>query len=269
MAWLDETGLSHFLDKLKTYFLPLGGGTVTGAIHSALSLTVSAERSTGGVWAVKASRSDTGNAVQFGVGSNGNGRGIYDPVNQKWMFLAGADNCASTQMAVTDVSDDSSAHLATTGWTKDVLAASLGDLAGQDTVTHSQVSDWADATSSFLTEHQDISGLLAKTGGTMTGGIIFGGSASAGYVRRATTDAYTAIEGGSSTNNGAVLILSGGTRSGYEGLFRLSARTDSSHIKNLDGWADGTLTWGGENLATQAYVDAAIAAITDADSKSY
>lgn len=160
--------------------------------------------------------------------------------------------------------------VATSGAYSDLTGKpTLGALASQDTVTHSQVSDWSTATSSFLTEHQDISGLLAKAGGTMTGGIIFGGGASAGYVRRATTDAYTAIEGGSSTNNGAVLILSGGTRSGYEGLFRLSARTDSSHIKNLDGRADGTLTWDGSPIVTMASLAPVEIPLTDAEVFSF
>ena len=33
MAFLDSSGLSHFLDKLKSYFLPVSGGTMSGAIE--------------------------------------------------------------------------------------------------------------------------------------------------------------------------------------------------------------------------------------------
>lgn len=32
MAFLDSSGLSHFLDKLKSYFLPVSGGKMSGAI---------------------------------------------------------------------------------------------------------------------------------------------------------------------------------------------------------------------------------------------
>lgn len=48
-------------------------------------------------------------------------------------------------------------------------APTLGALAAQDSVTHLQVSDWSAATANFLTAHQDVSGLLPKTGGEVTG----------------------------------------------------------------------------------------------------
>lgn len=131
----------------------------------------------------------------------------------------------------------------------------LGALASQNSVTTAQVSDWATATSSFLTAHQDISGLLPKSGGTMTGAVEVSADILDGFVRRTATSGYLVLSGGTSSTNGAVLILSGGTRSGYQGLFRLSAR-DGNSTKNLDGLPDGTLTWDGDAIATQPWVSA-------------
>lgn len=148
------------------------------------------------------------------------------------------------------------AGVATSGAYSDLTGKpTLGTLAAQNSVTTSQVSDWATATSSFLTAHQDISGLLPKSGGVMSGAVEVNANILNGFVRRTATSGYIVLSGGTSSANGAVLILSGGTRTGYEGLFRLSAR-DGNSTKNLDGLPNGTLTWDGDAIATQPWVSA-------------
>lgn len=176
--------------------------------------------------------------------------GAYADLSGKPTLGALASQDAVTHLQVSDWSSATSSflteHQSLAAYAK---KADLGDLASLDTIPHSKISDWASATSSFLTAHQDISGLLAKSGGTMSGAISISGAFSSGFVKQTVTDSYTMLSGGTTANNGAVLILSGGTRSTYGGMFRISARTSSGNKKDLDGWADGTLTWGGEKIA--------------------
>ncbi len=143
--------------------------------------------------------------------------------------------------------------------------ADLGDLASLDTITHSKISDWASATSSFLTEHQDISGLLAKTGGTMSGVITRNGV----LAQSGNTSGSITIQNGTAASGGGGIWMYGASHTN-KGKVRLQAY-DSTHKKYcaLDANGDGTLTWCGNTVATTDYVDAAIAAITDADSTGY
>lgn len=143
--------------------------------------------------------------------------------------------------------------------------ADLGDLASLDTIPHSKISDWASATSSFLTEHQDISGLLAKTGGTMSGVITRNGV----LAQSGSTSGSIVIQNGTSATGGGGIWLYGASNTNA-GKVRLQAY-DSTHKKYcaLDANGDGTLTWCGNTVATTDYVDNAIASITDADSTGY
>ena len=139
----------------------------------------------------------------------------------------------------------------------------LGALASQDTVTHSQVSDWSTATANFLTEHQSLDGVLPLSGGTMSGTI----KTSAAISMRGSTDtSYVGIYGG--TDATSWLAMYGKSNTSYPGWLRVKVSNGTS-TKYLAFAPDGTATWGGNNLATETYVDNAIAAITDADSKSY
>lgn len=229
-------------------------------------------------------------------------------------------NGVSTVAGKIDALESSLSPVAASGSYDDLTdTPTLGALAAQDTVAHSQVSDWSSATSGFLTassltpyvktadlatvatsgsysdlsnkptiptvptvvsaftndagyltQHQslaayaktadlaavalsgaygDLSGVpdltayLPVSGGDLSGVVEVTRDLSQGAIRRTSTTGYVIFGGGSTATNGAVLLLSGGTRSGNEGLFRLSARTSSSNIKNLDGKPDGTLTW--------------------------
>lgn len=143
------------------------------------------------------------------------------------------------------------------------VQSSLGDLAMQDTITHTQVSDWSTATSSFLTEHQSLDGLLPLSGGTMSGTIK---TSVAIALRGATDTSYVGIYGG--TDAASWLAMYGKSNSSYPGWLRVKV-SDGTNTKYLALSPSGAATWGGENIATESYVDSAIAAITDADSKSY
>lgn len=170
--------------------------------------------------------------------------GDYADLTGKPTLGALASQDSVTHLQVSDWSSATSSflteHQSLAAYAK---IADLGDLASLDAIPHSKISDWASATSSFLTAHQDISGLLAKSGGTMSGAILVSGAFSNGFIKQTVTNSYTMLSGGTTVNNGAVLILSGATRSEFAGMFRLSARTSSGNKKDLDGWSDGTLTW--------------------------
>lgn len=207
-------------------FLPLSGGAITGAITSAIENTISAARATGNVWVAKAMRTDTGQGVSFGVGTAGQNRGIYDIAASKWGFFLGSDNLASTQAGVTDTADDSANHLATTGWTKDVLA------------------DYA------LTSA--LSSYLPLAGGTMTGAVKRSGI----FVQNTGQTSYTEWLGGSSSSNGAWMALYGGSHGTYGGSLR-ARFNDGTNSRYMTIKPDGTFQWGTENVATQEWVKVA------------
>ena len=104
---------------------------------------------------------------------------------------------------------------------------------------------------------------LPLAGGTVTGTIL---TAVAVSFRRSVDDSYIGLYGG--TDATSWLAMYGKSHSTYGGWLRVKVSNGTS-TKYLAFAPDGTATWGGETIATQAYVDAAIAAITDADSKSY
>lgn len=175
-----------------------------------------------------------------------------------------------TPRAPTASKTTNTTQIATTAFVKNVVAdcalsSSLGSLASEDSITHSEISDWASATSSFLTEHQDISGLLAKTGGTMSGVITRNGV----LAQSGSTSGSITIQNGTAASGGGGIWIYGASHTN-KGKVRLQAY-DSTHKKYcaLDANGDGTLTWCGDSVATTNYVDAAIAAITDADSTGY
>lgn len=207
-------------------FLSLSGGAITGSITSAIESTILASRATGNVWVAKAMRTDTGQGVSFGVGTAGQNRGIYDVAASKWGFYLGSDNLASTQSGVTDTTDDSANHLATTGWTKDVLA------------------DYALSS--------DLSSYLPLAGGTMTGSIKRNGI----FVQNTGASTFTEWLGGSTSSNGAWMALYGGSHGTYGGCLRARFQ-DGTNSRYMTIKPDGTWLWGTENIATQEWVKVA------------
>lgn len=140
--------------------------------------------------------------------------------------------------------------------------ADLGDLAALDTIPHSRISDWTSATSSFLTAHQDISGLLAKAGGTMSGTLIFDTDLA---IRMSSRDGMLVVCGGNGAgaSAGAKLSLYGRDHASAGG-FILQAG-NSSGYKQLKGDADGSLSWGNSPVVTNASLAPVEVAVTDAE----
>ena len=93
---------------------------------------------------------------------------------------------------------------------------------------------------------------LSLSGGTMTGAIE---STSNPAVKSTTNNRSITIAGGMDTSvaSGAKLILSGGERNDYTGEFILQAGTGTTY-KQLVGDPNGTLTWGVDNVLTDATV---------------
>jgi hypothetical protein len=111
-----------FLNSTVAKYLPLAGGTMTGRIESSTNVALQLNCAKGDAYVVSANRTDTGAGVRFGIGSGGTNRGVYDTTSSKWIAYSDGTN-ACTQLGVTATSDDNATHIATTGWTKDVLAS--------------------------------------------------------------------------------------------------------------------------------------------------
>ena len=94
-----------------------------------------------------------------------------------------------------------------------------------------------------------LSSYLPLSGGTMTGGITFTiGTA----IKSNNNTGGTIICGGSGTEAiaGAKLGLYGSSNSDNAGRFLLQAGNSSGTYKQLSGWPNGTLTWGGADILT-------------------
>lgn len=169
---------ADFLNTTVGSYLPKSGGEVTGSITSSIENTLTASRATGNVWAASAERTDKSNKIAFGIGSAGVNRGIYDTATSKWIVYCDGTN-ACTQLGVTATSDDSASHIATTGWTKDVLAGYLTGVTATTSgsgnavtaITASGGALTVTKGSTFLTSHQSLDGCVKTTGAETIDGV--------------------------------------------------------------------------------------------------
>lgn len=82
-----KTLWSNIVTKLKSLFLPLAGGTVSGTITSqGADYAVMAESPSGKNTGYRAKNTTTGNSVFFGVGSGGTNHGVYSDTAEKWLI---------------------------------------------------------------------------------------------------------------------------------------------------------------------------------------
>ena len=140
---------ADFLNSTVAKYLPLAGGTMTGRITSSTDVSLQLNRASGDTYVVSANRTDTGAGIRFGIGSGGTNKGIYDTNLSKWIAYSDGTN-ACTQLGVTSTSDDNATHIATTGWTKDVLASYA-------------TQSWVEG-KGYLTSHQSITGKINVSG---------------------------------------------------------------------------------------------------------
>lgn len=163
-----------------------------------------------------------------------------------------------TPRAPTASKTTNTTQIATTAFVKNVVAdyalsSSLGSLASEDSITHTEVSDWDTATAGFL----------SLSGGTMTGTIR---TSSAVSMRGDTDTSYVGVYGG--TDATSWVAIYGKSHSTYAGHLRVKC-SNGTNTAYLDLAPDGTGTWAGNALATQAWVTSQINSITDADSTGY
>jgi len=93
---------------------------------------------------------------------------------------------------------------------------------------------------------------LALSGGTLTGSIV-DNTNSADFIVNSVDSFYTEINGGTTYANGAWIRLNGKDNTGNEGHFQLRAN-DGVNSVSLLGQPNGTLTWNGSNVLTDATV---------------
>ena len=85
-----------------------------------------------------------------------------------------------------------------------------------------------------------------KAGDTIKGKLYT--TATNGALGSATDDSAIRIDGGTSYDKGAFLTLYGKDNAGTSGGFQLVASNNDSTRKELRGWPDGTLNWGGNAI---------------------
>lgn len=83
--WLQITDNAS-LDTALAAKLSLSGGEMTGAILSSANVGVEVSRDSEGTWGCSAIRTDTGNNIAFGIGGDGDNRGIFDNSLNNWLI---------------------------------------------------------------------------------------------------------------------------------------------------------------------------------------
>lgn len=200
----DEDGV-----RLKTGYLKLTGGTVTGITNFQQNVKFqdNQENVFGGVYVP--SSSSTEQYAQFYGGENTGVAGakltLYPAGDGRFKLDARSTDGSNTYTLVTDNNGNLNWRGYPLAWKKDYLPLA---------------------------------------GGTMTGNIKFG----SGYISKSTDTAALNLNGGSDNGSGAYLNLYGKSHASSAGAFSLSAY-DGTTRKQLVGLVNGKLTWDGNDVA--------------------
>lgn len=295
----DEDG-----NRLKTSYLKLTGGTVTGTTNFQQNVKFqdNQENVFGGVYIP--SSSATEQYAQFYGGESTGVAGakltLYPDGDGRFKLEARSTDGANTYTLVTDNNGNLNWRGYPLAWKKDYLPLAGGTMSGTITTTtdllvkRSTTSNaislqgsptWNDGatltlygkdnansgrfilaayngsggTSGVLRGYPDgaltwngnaialSKDVLSLAGGTISGTITV--NSTTVPLRRSANNSWIQINGGNATSDGANLILFGKDES-RAGAFWLTAN-DGSTTKQLIGTADGTLTWGGQDLNPQ------------------
>ena len=227
--FLDKTGLQYFWSLLKTKFSECLTKTEASSTYATKSSAVTKVKING------TEHSPTNGLVDLGTISGGSG-GITqetDPTVPAWAKAANPPTYTAADVGALPDTTIIPAVPST-------LSAFTDDLGSSPTHTHSQ----------YLTEHQSLDGYLPKSGGTMTGGVVYSAVTPA---KRNVDTSYIQLYGGTDWNKGAYLILAGKDCSDSTkpaGSFTIAAHAGTV-AKALRGKPDGTLTWDGKRLLTE------------------
>lgn len=207
----DEDG-----NRLKTSYLKLTGGTVSGTLNVAQNLKFqdNQEDVFGGVYVP--SSSATEQYAQFYGGESVSVAGakltLYPDGDGRFKLDARSTDGSNTYTLVTDNSGNLNWRGYPLAWKKDYLPL---------------------------------------TGGTLSGWLQFSSQSGRIQMNRSSgnDDGDLGIYGGSGYSTGAYLWLNGAGKASQAGYFGLRAVADGSTYKELQGRPDGTLTWGGNSIA--------------------
>lgn len=207
----DEDGL-----RIKTGYLKLTGGTVSGTLNVAqnLKLQDNQENVFGGMYVPSSSATEQVLSIYGGESVNANGARLYLYPQNDGHFHLQAKSADGANTYVLKNTDNGGLF-----WRGNELA-------------------WK-------------KDYLPLTGGILSGLLQFSSQSARIQVNRSSSnnDGDLGIYGGSGYSTGAYLLLHGVGKASQAGYFGLRAVTDGSNYKELQGRPDGTLTWGGNSIA--------------------
>lgn len=205
----DEDG-----NRLKTSYLKLTGGTVSGTLNVQQNLKFqdNQENVFGGVYVP--SSSATEQYAQFYGGENTGVAGakltLYPDGDGRFKLDARSTDGGNTYTLVTDNSGNLNWRGYPLAWKKDYLPL---------------------------------------TGGILSGYLQFSNTEGRIQNNRSEYDGFISIYGGGGYSTGGYLQAYGKNHASYAGMFRLFARDDANGTKELRGTPAGALTWNGNAIA--------------------
>lgn len=232
-----------FVNNKGKEFLPLAGGTMSGAIKRAgvfatgtatdavVSLHGGTASSDGaGIWLYGKDNTNAGKFILRSADANGNVDLVGYP--NGGLFWNGKNIVRSVNGTVADAAGN-------------VAITSVQNATNAANATHATTADSATKATQDGTGKVIANTYLAKSGGAMT---------ATKAITRDVNDSYLGLHGGTGTDNdGAQLDLCGANHSSMPGTFQLHARTPDKDVI-LRGMTDGKLTWGDKYVLTNSYV---------------